>query len=112
MQSCALTRSNAQARLFVSHDPLIRLTIQPGAGFATTFTCRPLMKMARQAQGQWIPAGELVTVPWPEIETKTTSRSPALRAVDEETAAARNAATASMASTRDANVTTVTITPT
>jgi hypothetical protein len=52
-------------------SPVNPENVNPEAGVAVSVTVVPLSKPALQVDGQLIPAGLLVTVPWPETATVT-----------------------------------------
>jgi hypothetical protein len=52
-------------------SPLKPENVDPDAGVAVRVMVVPLSKAALQVDGQLIPAGLLVTVPWPETVTVT-----------------------------------------
>lgn len=49
--------------------PLKPEKVKPDEGIAVRVTAVPLLKLAAQVEGQLIPAGLLVTVPWPVMAT-------------------------------------------
>ncbi|HLX75238.1 MAG TPA: hypothetical protein VKR26_10900 [Terriglobales bacterium] len=53
------------------HAPLKPAKVDPEAGLAVRVTLLPLVNPALQVVGQLMPAGVLVTVPLPEMETVT-----------------------------------------
>ena len=106
MQSCVLTSRMPHARFRVLHDPSKCPNFHPSAGLEWSSTRECSGKIARQAPGQWIPRGVLVTVPCPWFATNTTIRKP-FGAADEDTAS--TPATISAPSTRTNNVTSDTI---
>lgn len=57
------------------HAPLKPEKLDPEVGVAVRVTEVPLLKLALQAVGQLIPAGLLVTVPWPETVTVNCAES-------------------------------------
>lgn len=50
-------------------SPLNLVKLNPDDGVAVKVTAVPLLKLAAQVEGQLIPAGLLVTVPWPVTDT-------------------------------------------
>ena len=52
-------------------SPLNPEKVDPESGVAVRVTVAPLSKLALQVDGQLIPAGLLVTLPWPETLTVT-----------------------------------------
>jgi hypothetical protein len=94
MQSWGLTRSKTQRAPALLHHLLSkRAKRQPGAACAASRKWVPRTKIARQLFGQSMPAGRLLTVPWPTSVTKATSRC--TNALDPDAKTHATAATAS-----------------
>ena len=96
--SCDVVRLKSQDGLRPTHDPLHRASFQPGADLAIRRTRSSLTKKARHELGHEIPLGALVTVPLPEIATKTTL--PTGPGSDDRAPTAASEATAAAATTR------------